>query len=264
MTEYGQTRPGTAREICALLSDASFDEIPVLAQRYSEDPRTQVKHAVAVALRRHEKEVLEHMRVSVMYQKMQEYGGDGIVLGIDEVGRGAVAGPLTVCAVALPPEPVIWGINDSKQLTPARREALASQITRHALAIGVAHIEPDSIDAIGMGTALRMAMVHAITDAGIEPDAVLIDGNPVHIHPKEHCVVKGDATIACIAAASIVAKTTRDAIMVAYDAEYPGYHFAESKGYASAEHIAAIKARGLCPIHRVSFCNNFLETPPLF
>lgn len=264
MAEYGQTRPGTAREICALLSDASFDEIPALVQRYSEDPRAQVKRAVALALRRHEKEVSERERVLGMYQKMQELSTEGIVLGIDEVGRGAVAGPLTVCAVALPKEPIIWGINDSKQLTPARREALAAQIAQHAQAVGIAHIEPASIDAVGMASALRMAMAHAITDAGVEPDAVLIDGNPVHVHPKERCVVKGDATIACIAAASIVAKVTRDALMVAYDAEYPGYHFAESKGYASAEHIAAIKEKGLCPIHRSSFCSNFLETPPLF
>ena len=264
MGAYGQARPGTAREICALLSDAPFDEIPVLAQRYSEDPRTQVKHAVGVALRRYEKETAERTRVVTMYQKMQEYGGQGMVLGVDEVGRGAAAGPLTVCAVALPAEPIIWGINDSKQLTAARREALAAQIAQHALAIGISHIEPSSIDAAGMATSLRMAMASAIKNTGVQADAVLIDGNPVQVHPKERCVVKGDATIACIAAASIVAKVTRDALMVAYDAEYPGYHFAESKGYASSEHIAAIKAKGLCPIHRVSFCGNFLETPPLF
>lgn len=107
-------------------------------------------------------------------------------------------------------------------------------------------------------------MAGAIEDARVDPDCVLIDGNPMHVHPKEKTLVKGDARIACIAAASIVAKVTRDSMMVAYDEEYPGYHLAQCKGYASAEHIAAIKEKGLSPIHRVSFCGNFLETPPLF
>lgn len=125
-------------------------------------------------------------------------------------------------------------------------------------------MEPASIDAVGMASALRFAMAKAIEDAGVEPDCVLVDGNPVHVHPREKTLVKGDARIAAIAAASIVAKVTRDSIMVAYDEEYPGYHLAECKGYGSAAHIAAIRERGLTPIHRVSFCGNFLETPPLF
>lgn len=125
-------------------------------------------------------------------------------------------------------------------------------------------MEPEAIDAVGMAVSLRQAMASAIADAGVEPDRVLIDGNPVHVHPRETCVVKGDARVACISAASIVAKVTRDALMVSYEDDYPGYHLAESKGYGSAEHVAAIRARGLTPIHRVSFCGNFLETPRLF
>ncbi|MGL5174397.1 MAG: ribonuclease HII, partial [Olsenella sp.] len=112
--------------------------------------------------------------------------------------------------------------------------------------------------------ALRMAMAGAIEDTGVEPDCVLIDGNPVHVHPKEKTLVKGDARVACIAAASIVAKVTRDALMVSYEDEYPGYHLAESKGYGSPEHIAAIREKGLSKIHRASFCGNFLETQRLF
>lgn len=257
-------RAGTAREVAALLADAPFDELPSLCERYAEDPRAQVRRAVSVARRRHGREAAERERVRGMYALMRKLGGEGVVLGVDEVGRGAVAGPLTVAAVALPDEPVIWGLNDSKQLTPARREALAAEVAEHALAIGIAHVEPASIDAVGMAVALRMAMAHAIEDAGVEPDAVLIDGNPVHVHPRERTIVKGDARVACIAAASIVAKVTRDALMVALDAECPGYHFAESKGYASAEHVAAIRACGLSPYHRASFCGNFLETPTLF
>lgn len=259
---------GTAREIAALISTASFDEEPVLALRYRDDPRSQVRHALEAASRRHDREQAERDRVNGMYELAIELGGPGVVIGVDEVGRGALAGPLTVGAVALPTEPRIWGINDSKQLTPARREALAAQIRDIALAVGIAHVEAVSIDAVGMSCALRMAMGQAIAsataDAGVEPDAVLIDGNPVHVHPREHTLVKGDARVACIAAASIVAKVTRDELMVTLDEEYPGYHLAECKGYGSPEHIEAIREKGLSPIHRASFCGNFLKMDTLF
>lgn len=254
----------TAKEIAALLSDALAEEAHALIERYADDPRKQVQRAVASAQKRLERDEAEHARVRCMYELQRELGGDGVVLGVDEVGRGSIAGPLTVCAVALPNDPMIWGINDSKQLTPAKREVLAARIADVAVAIGTCHIEPSLIDAIGMAQALRAAMSGAVKDAGVEPDCVLIDGNPMHIHPKEKTLVKGDARIAAIAAASIVAKVTRDHLMVSYDEEYPEYHFAECKGYASAEHIAAIRAHGLTPIHRFSFCGNFLETPSLF
>lgn len=259
-----QPRPVTAREIAAALADAPLEEAEALAERYAEDPRKQVARAVVATRRRLARERAERERVLGMYGAMRELGGDGVVLGVDEVGRGALAGPLTVAAVALPDEPVVWGVDDSKRLTPARREALAATIADVAVAVGMAHVEPAVIDALGMASALRQAMARAIEDAGVEPDAVLIDGNPVHVHPKETCVVGGDGRVACIAAASIVAKVTRDAIMVALDEEHPGYHLAESKGYGSPEHIAAIRERGCSPVHRVSFCGNFLETPRLF
>lgn len=257
-------RPATAREVVGMLSDAPLDEARELVERYREDPRKQVMRAVEVARRRIEREEAERDRVEAMYALERELGGDGVVVGVDEVGRGALAGPLTVAAVRLPASPIVWGLNDSKQLTPSRREALAAQIADVALAIGIAHVEPASIDALGMALSLRQAMARAVGDTGLDPDCVLIDGNPVHAHPAERCLVKGDARVASIAAASIVAKVTRDALMVAYDEEYPGYHLAESKGYGSAEHIAAIRERGLTPIHRVSFCGNFLETARLF
>ena len=257
-------RPVTAREVVATLADAPLDEARMLVERYAEDPRKQVIHAVASTRRRIEREDAERDRVAEMYRLQREVGGPGVIIGVDEVGRGALAGPLTVAAVCLPDDPMVLGINDSKQLAPARREVLAARIAEVALAIGIAHVEPASIDALGMGIALRQAMAQAIRDTGLNPDCVLMDGNPVHAHPAERCLVKGDARIASIAAASIVAKVTRDALMVALDEEYPGYHLAACKGYGSAEHIAAIRERGLSPIHRVSFCGNFLETPRLF
>ena len=258
------TRPVTAREVAATLADAPLEEARSLVERYADDPRKQVAAAVGAARRRIEREERERERVEGMYALQLELGGSGVVVGVDEVGRGAIAGPLTVAAVCLPREPVVWGINDSKQLTPARREALAARIAEVAVAVGIAHVEPASIDAVGMAASLRLAMARAVADTGLDPDCVLIDGNPVHAHPAEKCLVKGDARIAAIAAASIVAKVTRDALMVALDEEYPGYHLAECKGYGSAEHIAAIREKGLSPIHRVSFCGNFVENLTLF
>lgn len=258
------TQTSTAREIAGILSDAPLEEALVLIERYAEDPRKQVQRAVEVARRRVDREMAERRRVEAMYDLQTELGGNGLVLGVDEVGRGALAGPLTVAAVCLPSDPIVWGINDSKQLSPAQRETLASRIADAAVAIGIAHVEPATIDAVGMSSSLRLAMYQAIKDSGVEPDCVLIDGNPVHAHPLEKCIVKGDASVACIAAASIVAKVTRDALMVAYDEEYPGYGFARSKGYGSADHIHAIGELGLSPIHRVSFCGNFLKTARLF
>lgn len=262
MSEFAH--PASAREVAALLAEAGPDEIDGLVKRYSEDPRKQVRKALGAALRRRDRQLADRRRVEGMYELQRELGGEGLVVGVDEVGRGALAGPLTVGAVVLPEQPHVWGLDDSKRLSPARREALATQIADVAVAIGIAHVEPASIDAVGMGSALRMAMAQAIVDTGVDPDGVLIDGNPVHVHPREKTLVKGDQRVACIAAASIVAKVTRDHLMVAYDSEYPEYHFADCKGYGSAAHIEAIREHGLCPIHRVSFCGNFLETPPLF
>lgn len=258
MTDDTASDRATVAEIRELFKGAAFEELPGIVDRYSADTRAAVQKLVEGAVKRMGREGRERDRVRDMYALMRSLGGDGVVLGVDEVGRGPVAGPLTVCAVALPDEPVLWGINDSKQLTPQRREELAAQILDVALAVGIAHIEPAEIDACGMAASLRVAMRRAIADAGVEYDAVLIDGVPVHVDARETAVVKGDSRVACIAAASIVAKVTRDAIMVAADELYPGYAFAESKGYASPDHIAAIRSRGLSPYHRATFCRNFL------
>lgn len=258
------TSSASATVVAAELASAPFEEIEALVERYAEDPRLQVQKACERAMNRHAKELAERQRVDDMYETMFELGDDGVVVGVDEVGRGSVAGPLTVCAVCLPAQPRIWGLNDSKKLSPARRELLAVRIAEVAHAIGICHIDPERIDEIGMARALREAVAGAVADTGLTPDCVLMDGNPLGAVPNERDVVKGDATVACIAAASIVAKVTRDEMLVELDAEYPGYHLAQSKGYASPEHIQAIKERGLSPIHRVSFCGNFLETARLF
>lgn len=198
---------------------------------------------------------------------MRELAPEGIVVGIDEVGRGALAGPLVVACVALPDEPQIVGLDDSKKLSPKRREELAAQIDELALGVGIARVEPEEIDACGMTASLRVAMVRALAACkgdlaarGNDDDiaTVLIDGNPVHIHEGELCVVKGDGKIACIAAASIVAKVARDNLMCAYAQDYPAYGFESNKGYGSAAHIAALKEHKASDIHRRSFLGNIL------
>jgi ribonuclease HII len=127
------------------------------------------------------------------------------------------------------------------------------------LAVGISHIEPAVIDDMGMAASLRAAMTQAIEACQLEPDLVLIDGNPMRVHHRERCIVKGDRTIACIAAASIVAKVCRDALMVEADAVFPGYGLASNKGYASEGHIQAIREQGLISLHRATFCHGFLQ-----
>lgn len=258
------TSTQSAAAVAALLKSAPTGEIEALCDRYADDPRIQVQKACAVARRRLAREHAERARVDAMYELMRSEGGKGVVIGVDEVGRGSLAGPLTVCAVCLPDAPIIEGINDSKQLSPTKREMLALRIAQTARAIGICHIAPEKIDDWGMARALREAVAGAVSDTGLQPDCVLMDGNPLNVFSCERDIVKGDAKVACIAAASIVAKVTRDELMVELDTECPGYHFAKSKGYASPEHIQAIKERGLSPYHRVSFCGNFLETARLF
>lgn len=248
-----------SRDVIAAIKVASADELVLLEQRYVDDPRIGVISALKTARSRLQARQREQQRDSDLYQLQRQAGAGAIVVGIDEVGRGSVAGPLTVAAIALPLEPMLSGLDDSKKISTLRREQLAPQIKACALAVGIAHISPEQIDSLGMARCLRMAMIQALEETGLTPDLVLIDGNPVHIHPKERAIVKGDGSVACIAAASIVAKVTRDALMVEADQCYPGYGFADSKGYASKQHISAIKERGLTAFHRASFCRGFIQ-----
>ena len=253
-----------ASQVAARIASATGTELEELCERYADDPRKQVARAIGVARRRAQAEAAERDRVSEMYRFQRDLAGGAVFVGVDEVGRGPLAGPLTVCAIQLPDDPQIPGLNDSKQLSAAKREHIAQMLEDVALAIGIAHIEPASIDALGMAACLRMAVRMAIEDSGASPACVLLDGNPLHAVEGEINVVKGDAKCASIAAASIYAKVARDAIMVDYDEAYPEYQLARNKGYASPEHIEAIRAHGLTPIHRTSFCGNFIERPRLF
>ena len=217
--------------------------------------------AVLAPCRRLEAEAAEAARRAGMYAFERELAaerGGSVVIGLDEVGRGPLAGPLAVGGVVLNADDPIAGLNDSKQVRPEDREAIAEEVRRRARAWTVQYVEPADIDRVGMTAALRQAFTAAIAEVeaqGVAVDVVLLDGNPLHLDPREVNVVKGDGKCASIAAASLVAKVARDHVMEAYAEQYPGYGFESNKGYGSEGHMAAIRERGLCPIHRRSFCS---------
>lgn len=252
----------TVAEVKEKLQHADAAEFAVLERSLVADTRKGVRSAVETARRRIAAELAEAQRLADMYSFQAEIADGKLVVGLDEVGRGPLAGPLAVGAVVLPEQPHIAGLNDSKQVKPEHREEIAKRIKQVALAWTVQYIEPADIDANGMTASLVTAFrraVGAIEAAGVVPEVVLLDGNPLHMDTREVNVVKGDGKCASIAAASIVAKVERDALMCNYAEQFPAYEFASNKGYASAAHIQAIKDHGLCPIHRVSFCHAFTQ-----
>ena len=255
----------TVAEVRELVRRADEAELEVIERSLAADTRSGVRQALDAARRRVDAERAERERVDRLYEAEEAIArerGGGVVVGVDEVGRGSVAGPLAAGAVALPRKPRIAGLNDSKQVSPEDRERVAAEVKRVALAWAVAYVEPAEIDAHGMAASLRTAFRTAIAmveGAGVSVGVVLIDGAPIHCDPREACIVKGDAACASIAAASIVAKVERDALMDRLDAEHPGYGFASNKGYASEAHVKAIRDHGLTPVHRASFCTRFVQ-----
>jgi ribonuclease HII len=250
--------PRDARSIAqirALLHAARGGELARLLARLADDDRSGVQSLCAAADARVRAEKRERERTSKLYALEAELRASGCVLiaGVDEVGRGALAGPLTAAAVVLRPEPRIEGLDDSKRLTPARREELAAIVREQAVALCVAHVSPGEIDTLGMTAALKRVMGRAIDGLGIAVDHVVVDGLPVHVVENETAVVKGDGKVAAIAAASIVAKVARDAVMRSLAAEHPEYAFDINKGYGTSDHIAAIGRVGLSAVHRRSF-----------
>lgn len=259
----------TVADIKKRLQEADEREFRVLERSLVADTRKGVREAVEVARRRIEAEVAERERLASLYAYERELAaarGGRVIVGLDEVGRGPLAGPLAVGAVVLPEEPIVEGLNDSKQVKPEDRERIAAQVKAVAVAWTVEYVEACDIDACGMTasliTAFRRAVAH-VEAAGVHPDVVLLDGNPLRMDAREVNVVKGDCRCASIAAASLVAKVERDALMCRYAEQYPEYGFDSCKGYASPAHIEAIKRFGLTPIHRVSFCTSFMQ-PTLF
>ena len=186
----------------------------------------------------------------------RERSGDErrLVCGVDEAGRGCLAGPVTAGAVILPPGWCPEGLDDSKRLDASRRESLYDAIVEGALSWGAFDVSAAEIDRVNILQATMLAMVGAVDSLATQPDLVLVDGNRLPRWEREaQAVIGGDGLSASVAAASIIAKVTRDRLMTAYDAAHPGYGFAGHKGYGSAEHLAALRRLGPCPIHRRTF-----------
>ncbi len=181
------------------------------------------------------------------------YGGD-LLAGVDEVGRGPLAGDVLAAAVVLDPKRPIAGLADSKKLSEARREQLYVEICANALSWSIARASVAEIDAINILQASLLAMKRAVEGLHLQPEHVLVDGNKLPRWPySAEAIVQGDARVPAIAAASIIAKVTRDREMVALDAQYPGYGLAQHKGYPTKAHIAALQQLGITPIHRRTF-----------
>lgn len=190
----------------------------------------------------------------LFYEGELKNAGYNLVCGVDEVGRGPLAGPVVCAAVIMPLDDLIEGVDDSKKLTAKRRELLDVLIRKRALAYSICRVEPQKIDEINILEATKLCMKNAVESLTIRPDFVLTDGNmTLDISIPQKSVIGGDAACYSIGAASIIAKVHRDALMDEYAKEYPAYGFEKHKGYGTAAHIAAIKAEGLCPIHRRSF-----------
>lgn len=196
---------------------------------------------------------LERWQAMRCYEQDLYCQGFQLIAGVDEAGRGPLAGPVTAAAVLLPSDAYLPGLNDSKQLSPKQRETLAPLIQAQALAWAVADVEPDIIDAINILQAARLAMAQAVAALSLQPQYLLIDAIHIDTELPQLAIIKGDTLSVSIAAASVLAKVHRDALMLAYDREYPGYGFARHKGYPTPEHKALLRQLGPCPIHRRSF-----------
>ena len=201
----------------------------------------------------------EIKRTELMKEFDREYKIYGTICGIDEAGRGPLCGPVVAAAVILPDEYNILYINDSKKLSETKREEVYKEIDKYAVAYGVGIVSPERIDEINILQATYEAMRTAIHKLSVTPDILLNDAVTIPmVDIKQVPMIKGDAKSQSIAAASIVAKVTRDHLMEEYDKLYPEYGFAKHKGYGTAAHIKAIKEYGPCPIHRRTFIKNFI------
>lgn len=226
---------------------------------YQADDRGGVQKLVETAVKRRQKYLDELARTENLKKYEKEYDSFSYICGIDEVGRGPLAGPVVAGAVILPKDCDILYINDSKKLSAAKREELYDEIVAKAVSIGLGFVSPERIDEINILQATYEAMRQAISKLNPQPDLLLNDAVTIPgVSIKQVPIIKGDAKSISIGAASIVAKVTRDRLMEEYDHMFPEYGFASNKGYGSAEHIKAIKELGPTPIHRQSFIGNFV------
>ena len=238
-------------------ANTPVEQLSSVIEIYREDLRTGVQKEIEKAYKKIEALEKEKARVDALWKYEREYASYTYICGIDEVGRGPLAGPVVAGAVILPKDCDILYVNDSKKLTEKKREELYDVIMEKAVSIGIGYASPERIDEINILQATYEAMREAISKLTVSPDILLNDAVTI---PKVSCkqvpIIKGDAKSISIGAASIIAKVTRDRLMVDYDTIYPEYGFASNKGYGAKAHIDALKKYGPTPIHRRSFIKN--------
>ena len=247
-------------EIKKELEQITLEELSACMAQYERDERKGVQAILASCQKKLEKEEKEQLRLDTMLKYERSYAAYQHICGIDEAGRGPLAGPVVAGAVILPVDCKIRYLNDSKKLSAARREELFDEIMDKAAAAAVGIVSPARIDEINILQATYEAMRHAVEDLDAVPDLLLNDAVTIPLIPiRQVGIVKGDARSLSIAAASIMAKVTRDRMMVEYAELYPEYGFEKNKGYGSAEHREALKKYGPCPIHRSTFIHNWIS-----
>ncbi|WP_207695043.1 ribonuclease HII [Enterococcus sp. DIV0212c] len=224
-------------------------------KQWQTDERSGVQQALAQwdrRLQRHEKEL-------ALFEEMQEFekharsNGHRLIVGIDEVGRGPLAGPVVAAAVILPEDFQLLGVNDSKKLSAKKRNELYDEIQNQAISIGIGMVDHNMIDKINIYQASKLAMGIALEDLCFVPDYLLIDAMKLDVNIPQESIIKGDARSISIAAASIIAKVVRDRLMEDYAKMYPGYGFENNAGYGTKEHLHGLEQQGICTIHRKTF-----------
>lgn len=248
------------REISAKLQAASYEELPALFTFYENDTRSGVCKAVEQGRKRLAAYREELIRIEELKKYEKQYAEFSYICGIDEAGRGPLAGPVVAGAVVLPKNCDILYINDSKKLSEKKREELYDVIMEKALSVGVGFATPERIDEINILQATYEAMREAVSKLAIQPELLLNDAVTIPgLSVKQVPIIKGDAKSISIGAASIIAKVTRDRLMKEYDGIFPEYGFASHKGYGAQTHIEALKKYGPCPIHRKTFITHFVS-----
>lgn len=224
-------------------------------EQWKQDERSGVQQALAQWNRK----ILRYEKELALFEEMQEFEnnaraqGHRLIVGIDEVGRGPLAGPVVAAAVILPEDFKLLGVNDSKKLSAKKRDELYSEIQNQAISIGIGMVDHNKIDEINIYQASKLAMGIALEDLCFIPDYLLIDAMKLDVNIPQESIIKGDARSISIAAASIVAKVVRDRLMEDYAKMYPGYGFEHNAGYGTKEHLLGIQQQGICMIHRKTF-----------
>ena len=256
------TEKYTISQIKELLSSIHSMEDPMF-QQLSLDMRKGVQTALKSCQKRIEKEQkrAEHFIEMQYYERLAYKEGASFIAGVDEVGRGPLAGPVVAAAVILPKNIEDLGFDDSKKLSASKREEIYRLIQEKAIAIGIGIVDADIIDQVNIYQASRLAMQQAVSELKIQPNYLLIDAMKIDVNTPQIGIIKGDAKSISIAAASIVAKQVRDQMMQEFDELYPGYDFSNNAGYGTPKHLEGLKTKGICPIHRKTFApiKDYLE-----